>query len=540
MDGGGGPGTLRPMPAWLKLVRTPAPPTALSWRERLRADVPASLVTFLVALPLSLGIALASGAPPALGLVTGIIGGLVGGALAGAPLMVSGPAAGLVVLVGDAITDFGIESLGLLVLFAGVVQVVAGALGVARWFRATSPAVLRGMLAGIGAVIIASQLHLMVDATPVPGALDNLRALPAALARAADLRGGPAHATAAAIGVGTILLLIAWERLRPAALRPVPGALVAVGAATVLNAVVGLPVATVQLPADFAAVLRPPGPAAWEAARSLHFWEDVLGLALIASAESLLCAAAVDRLHNGPRTAWNRELLAQGAGNVLCGVVGALPMTGVIVRSAANVSAGARTRAAAMLHGLWLLLVVLVFPAVLEAVPRAALAAVLVATGWSLVDPRGLRALRRTGAAELAIFGATAATIVAVDLLVGVAVGFGLALLRVVVTTVRADVETVEDADVEDGWEVRLSGVATFLSLPRVMEELEALPPRAPVRITQTGLRYADAAVVEAVEEWAARRRGAGLPVDVDLAALRARAGLPPAGPPPLRGLSQH
>lgn len=266
----------------------------------------------------------------------------------------------------------------------------------------------------------------------------------------------------------------------------------------------------------------------------------MLGLALIASAESLLCAAAVDRLHNGPRTAWNRELLAQGAGSVLCGVVGALPMTGVIVRSAANVSAGARTRASAMLHGLWLLMVVLVFPTVLEAVPRAALVAVLVATGWSLVDPRGLRALRRTGRAELAIFGATAATIVALDLLAGVAVGFGLALLRVVLMTVRADVETVRDAGVEDGWEVRLSGVATFLSLPRIMEELEALPPLAPARITRGGLRSVDAAVIGAIEEWAARRRGAGLAVEVDLSALRARAGLPPAGPPPLRGLSQH
>jgi MFS superfamily sulfate permease-like transporter len=526
------------MPPWLKLVRTPTTPASLSWAERLRADVPASLVTFLVALPLSLGIALASGAPPALGLVTGIIGGLLGGALAGAPLMVSGPAAGLVVLVGDAITEFGLESLGLIVLFAGVLQVLGGALGVARWFRATSPAVLRGMLAGIGLVIIASQLHLMVDALPVAGALDNLRALPAAFARAADGRGGPAHPTAAALGVGTVLLLIGWERFRPAVLQSVPGALVAVGAATLLNAAVGLPVATVALPADFGSVLRPPGPAAWEAARTLRFWEDVLGLALIASAESLLCAAAVDRLHNGPRTDWNRELMAQGAGNVLCGVVGGLPMTGVIVRSAANVSAGARSRGSAMLHGLWLLLVVLVFPGVLEAVPRAALAAVLVATGWSLVDPRGLRALRRTGAAEVGIFAATAATIVAVDLLVGVAVGFGLALLRVVLATVRADVETVEDPTVEDGWEVRVSGVATFLSLPRMLEELEALPPRPPVRLSLGGLRYVDAAVVEAVEDWVARRRGAGQPVDADLAALRARAGLPPAPPPALRGLS--
>ncbi len=304
----------------------------------------ASFVVFLVALPLCMGIALASGAPPALGLVTGIIGGLVVGFIAGQPLQVSGPAAGLAVMVWELIQDFGLAALGLAVLICGVVQLAAGAAGLGRWFRAVSPAVIQGMLSGIGVLIIASQFHMMVDDAPRSSAVDNLLSIPESVYL--GLFAGPdtVHHLAAAVGVSTILIIVLWNRFRPRQLRMLPGPLIGVVAATAGAGLLALPIARVEVPSDLLSVLN------WTSAENLSllsvpaFWASAVGLALIASAETLLCATATDRMHDGERTKYNKELRAQGIGNMLCGVVGALPMTGVIVRSSANIEAGAKTK----------------------------------------------------------------------------------------------------------------------------------------------------------------------------------------------------
>lgn len=335
-------------------------PRKLNIRATLRADVTASLVVFLVALPLCVGVAVASGVPAELGLVTGIVGGLVAGVLPGSSLQVSGPAAGLTVLVHEAVRTHGLAVLGALVLVAGLLQLAMGALRLGRWFRAISVAVVQGMLAGIGMVLIAGQVYSLADVEAPGGGLAKIAGLPGLVG---DVLGGGTSATAALLGAGTVAVLVLWPKWRAAA-KVLPAPLAAVGLATAVTGLLGLPVARVRVRGLLDAV-RPPGADEFAALLSVGAVATVVAFTLIASAESLFSAAAVDRLHSGPRTDYDRELMAQGAGNTVCGVLGALPMTAVIVRSSANVSAGARTKLSRVLHGVWLLLFVAALPAAL-------------------------------------------------------------------------------------------------------------------------------------------------------------------------------
>ena len=202
---------------------------------------------------------------------------------------------------------------------------------------------------------------------------------------------------------------------------------------------------------------------------------------------------------DGPRTRYDKELIAQGIGNVLCGAVGALPMTGVIVRSSANVDAGGKTRMSAILHGAWLLILVAAFPFVLELIPRSALAAILVYTGWKLLDVRGLKALWDRNRVDFAITIVTLGTIVATDLLTGVIVGIVLSFGRLIYTFSHLDVVTEER---EDRIEVFLEGAATFLSLPRLAEALEALPEGGHVHVHLDRLVHVDYACLEQMKSW--------------------------------------
>ena len=322
--------------------------------KTLVGDVPASIVVFLVALPLCMGIAIASGAPPEKGLLTGIIGGLVGGLLAGSPLQISGPAAGLAVIVFELIAQSGIGALGPILLLAGIIQLVAGLLKLGQWFRAISPAVVHGMLAGIGVLIVAGQLHVMLDTKPQAHGLANILTVPAAYWGIFPLDGKGAEAPLF-IGLVTIVVMVGWERLRPARLRLVPGALVGVACGTILTVFLRLDIAHVQVPESLARSISIPTLADLGTLLSAKSVITAAAIAFIASAETLLSAAAVDRMHDGPRTQYNRELSSQGIGNMLCGLLGGLPMTGVIVRSSANVQAGAATRLSAILHGVWML-----------------------------------------------------------------------------------------------------------------------------------------------------------------------------------------
>ncbi|MFG2225924.1 SulP family inorganic anion transporter [Streptomyces sp. NPDC048644] len=486
----------------------------------LRADVTASLVVFLVAVPLCVGVAVASGVPAELGLVTGIVGGLLTGLLPGSSLQVSGPAAGLTVLVYEAVQEYGLRALGALVLAAGVLQLATGALRLGRWFRAISVAVVQGMLAGIGLVLIAGQLYALTDAKAPGSGLANLAGLPRLAVATA---GSDAALTACAVGAGTIAVLALWPRWRPAA-RLLPAPLAAVALATSAVFVLDLPVARVEVRGLLDAV-QPPGGADFarlvEPGVVLGVLGTVLAFTLIASAESLFSAAAVDRLHDGPGTDYDKELMAQGAGNAVCGVLGALPMTAVIVRSAANVQAGARTKLSRVLHGGWILVFAAAFPAALGVVPLAALAGVLVHAGWKLIPVRSFGPLWRAHRGEAVVLAATAVAIVVTNMFEGVLLGLLMAVAKSAWETSHVQLEITDPErsrprayrDEATGLRpirVRAVGHATFLRLPKVLDELEALPRDREITLDLSGLRHLDHACAAALGAWAEERRPAG------------------------------
>ena len=475
-------------------------------------DAIASVVVFLVAMPLCMGIAVASGVPPEKGLITGIIGGIVVGAFAGSPLQVSGPAAGLAVIVFELVRDKGLSALGPILLLAGAIQLIAGVFRLGGWFRAISPAVVHGMLAGIGVLIVVGQYHVLFDAKPLPSGPENLAAMPGRVL-GLSVDSIEAAELAFAIGLLTIAGMLGWERFRPASLKLVPGALVGVLVGTLTAVLLGLDVTRVDVPASIVAAVDVPDAGFLARLIDPSILGAALAIAFIASAETLLSAAAVDRMHDGVRTDYNKELRAQGIGNMLCGAAGALPMTGVIVRSSANVQAGAVTRASTMLHGAWILGFVALLPWLLEAIPMAALGAILVITGWRLVNLSHIRHLfAGYGLMPVAIWAATLVMVVATDLLTGVLVGIGLSLLELLplARRLKLKVATHEDGEVRA---ISLNGSATMLTLPRLTSAIEEVPAGQPVRLDLSRLGAVDHTAAEMLRDWIARRRKGGAPV---------------------------
>jgi MFS superfamily sulfate permease-like transporter len=468
-----------------------------------RHDALASIVVFLVALPLCIGITIASGAPTGAGIVTGIVGGIIVGWISGCPLQVSGPAAGLTVIVYELIREQGLEAFGVIVIAAGLIQITWSWLQLGQWFRAVSPAVIHGMLAGIGALIFASQFHIMIDDLPKGSGLDNMLSLPAAVWKGlvADDSTPMNHHLAARIGVLTIGVMVFWNLVVPKRFHVMPAVLMGVSIATAASALLELPIQRIEVQDNLLSIVHLP------TVQSLsHFFDtdilaEALGLAFIASVETLLSASAVDQLHTGPRTRYNRELMAQGVGNMLCGFIGSLPMTGVIVRSSANVEAGAKTRASAILHGVWLLLFVSLLPSILRYIPTASLGAVLVYTGFKLMNFGVLPELKRHGRGEVLIFFATMGTIVFVNLLTGVVFGLALALAKLLYTTQNLEAFFAHDS-VTGKLTLHLQGIATFVSLPRLAGTLETTPPYAEIMVDSTSLRHIDHACVNLLQNW--------------------------------------
>jgi MFS superfamily sulfate permease-like transporter len=487
----------------------------------LGKDVLASVVVFLVALPLCMGVAIASGLPPTAGIITGIVGGIVVGYFTGSPLQVSGPAAGLTVLVLDLVKLHGPEMLGIIVLFAGLFQFAAGQLKLGQWFRAVSPAVIHGMLAGIGVLIFVSQFHVMLDGTPPGSGMQNLLAIPRAFADAVRL--GDSHLTAGEVGLLTIATMVAWSKLAPAGLRLIPAPLVGVVVAMLAAAIFKLgSIHYVEVPSNIWSVTILPTPE-----RLLRIIEPAIlvgaiSIGLIASAETLLCATAVDQMHTGARTRYNVELKAQGIGNAICGVLGVLPMTGVIVRSGANVEAGGKTRLSTILHGFWLLLFASVLPFTLHYVPVAALAAVLVYTGFKLAYPKIVPALRQYGRSEVFIYAATVLAIVGTDLLKGVLVGIALSLAKLIWVFSHLEIRKEPAADGKR-IDLYLAGSATVVRLPTLATALEELPAGAEIHVHVDNLDYIDHACIDLLNNWNRQHGASGGSLTIEWDELAAK-----------------
>lgn len=462
----------------------------------LRYDLPASLVVFLVALPLSLGIAIASGAPALAGLIAAVVGGIVAGALGGSPLQVSGPAAGLTVIVAGLIGEFGWKVTCAITVAAGVLQVLFGMSKVARAALAISPVVVHAMLAGIGLTIALQQVHVLLGGESESSAWANVTELPEQVLGA--------HGPGVFLGVLVIAILVGWKWV-PGRLGKVPGPLVAIVAATVVAVAFRFDVDRVTLDGSLLdAIALPSLPdGKWGA-----FAVGVLTVALIASVESLLSAVSVDRMQNGPRTNFDRELIGQGTANIASGTLGGLPVTGVIVRSSTNVAAGARTRASAIMHGVWVLVFALPFAGLAEQIPMAALAGLLIVIGIQLVKRVHIETARRTG--DIAVYLVTVLGVVFLNLLEGVLIGLALSIVLTVWRVVRTRiVATPVDEGDEGTWRIVIEGSCSFLSLPRLTSVLASVPHGSKVTV-DLSVDFIDHAAHGAIADWRRQHEASG------------------------------
>ncbi|HEX6333337.1 MAG TPA: SulP family inorganic anion transporter, partial [Flavisolibacter sp.] len=415
----------------------------------LRHDLPAGLSVFLVALPLCLGIALASGAPLYAGLLSGIIGGIVVATISGSALAVSGPAAGLTTVVASSIVSLGDYRVFLLsVMVAGLFQVVLGIfrLGmVANYFPSS---VIKGMLAAIGIILISKQIPLAMGYDQPDFWTSGFLRLFSSSNVLGSLKQLNHHTTRGAVFITVISLFVLILLRQPFAKRlqslPAPLIVVLTGIAAAIlfgrtaSAYQLKPTQLVNIPADIFSDIRFPDLS--RLMSSQEIWKNGVVIGLLATLETLLCIEAIDKLDPRNRiTPINREMVAQGIGNMACGLLGAIPVTAVVVRGAANIDAGGRTKMSAITHGLMLLLAVLFIPFLLNTIPYASLAAILLVTGYNLTRPRLYRNMWRLGWRQFLPFIITIVVILASDLLVGVTIGLLISIYFIVQNNFRAE-----------------------------------------------------------------------------------------------------
>jgi len=493
--------------------------------RNLGRDISASVVVFLVALPLCLGIALASGAPLMSGVITGICGGLVAGAISGSRLAVSGPAAGLTVIVAGAIGDLGFSAFLTAVVLAGFIQII---LGIARAGLVGSfipDSVIKGMLAAIGLILILKQIpHAFgYDADPEGNTAfeqpDGQNTFSELLNLGDHIQFG-----ALLIALVSLGILILWEQRRvKQVVGIVPGPLVVVLLAAGMNALfasvapdwalgtehlVNIPV--FESFSEVQASLATPD---FGALGSQALWKVAFTIAIIASLETLLSIEATDKLDPLKRiTPTNRELLAQGSGNVVAGMIGGLPMTAVIVRSSANISSGATSKVSTILHATWLLLAISLAPVLMNMIPLAALAAILLMVGFKLTKPSIYRSIWARGWPQFVPFVVTIGVILLTDLLVGIIVGLVVGFAFVIVSNYRVGVNMTQDGK---RYLIRLNQNVSFLNKARLRAIFEGIDEGSYVIIDGTRTEFLDSDIIDTIEEFLSGAIDRGIEVEL-------------------------
>lgn len=387
-------------------------------------DFSASLVVFLVALPLCMGIALASGVSPIAGLLAGIIGGLMIGPISGAPLQVSGPAAGLVVIVFAIVKQDGVGGLALATVIGGAIQVTAGLLKKGEIFKLIPNSVINGMLMGIGTLILFSQFHMLFDVGAQASFMKNLMAVPSTVLKVA----GDIHFLF--LPIIAFVILFGWTSIAKKFKIRIPSQLVAVIGISLIGFVFPYEVKMVQIADDVFSHIG--DGVLWKnfPGFSTSILVDGIVLGLVASAESMLSTGAIKNIKANAKANFSQELFAQGVGNMAAGFLGALPITGVIVRTTANVEAGANSRWSAIMHGAWLLLFIAFGSSLLQHIPLSVLAAILVVIGYKLMKPSAIVAAIKNFNYDNFILLSTWLGIIFIDLLTGVCIGIGLAVIQ--------------------------------------------------------------------------------------------------------------
>lgn len=503
--------------------------------EHWRADVLSGFLVFLIALPLCLGIAMASGFPPQAGIISAIVGGLLVSRINGSFVTIMGPAAGLIVVILDSVQELGAGDAAAgyrytlaAIVFAGLIQILMGVMKAGKMSAFFPSSAVHGMLAAIGIIIIAKQIHVMLGVKPDAQTLfQTIGAIPASVR---DM-----NPEVAIIGVVGLIILTLWTLVANTRLRVVPAPLLVVLVGMALAKYFDLedehkylflpdavflphheftigPKFLVTLPQNFLAGFSFPD---FRLVGRMVFWQQVFAIALVGSLESLLSAAAVDKLDPLKRVSdLNRDVAAVGVGNAICGLIGGLPMIAEIVRSSANVNNGARTGWANFFHGLFLLVFVALFPKLIHEIPLASLAALLVFTGYRLASPREFRKTLEIGWDQLGVFVITIIGVLATDLLVGVAIGVVAELVfhfwrsidwRNVVRLSR----TIEER--EPGvFHVRVAGAAFFGNFLALKGDLATIPPGRTVIFDLSGTSTIDHTVMENLHHFCDDYRGKG------------------------------
>lgn len=485
--------------------------------KTIKNDLPASIVVFFVALPLCLGIALASGAPLFSGLISGIIGGIVVGALSGSKIGVSGPAAGLAAIVATAIITLGsYEDFLVAVVLGGIIQLIFGVvrLGIIGYFFPSS--VIKGMLTGIGIFIVLKEIpYFFGYEVPINGgttwknianSIQNISA-------------GPTL-----IGVIGLAILILWDRVlskKGRIFQLIQGPLVAVVVGIIFymltksNANFALTeeqLVSVPVPKNIDSFFGQFTFPNFEVITKAEVWVIAFTIALVASLETLLCVEATDKLDpNKNVTPTNRELLAQGVGNVLSGMIGGLPITQVIVRSSANIQSNGRSKASAILHGFFLLFAVMLIPALLNQIPLSVLAAVLFLVGYKLAKPSLFIKMFQLGWKQWLPFLTTIVGIIAIDLLKGLALGLAVGIVATLIKSYQNS-HFLHKEDVSNGKpkiKMTLAEEVTFFNKGAILKELDSLEENTNLELDVTKTRFLDNDIIEIMEDfqWKAKER---------------------------------
>ncbi len=482
----------------------------------IKENFPSGLVVFLVALPLCLGIALASGAPPLSGVIAGIVGGLIIGTISNSNISVSGPAAGLTAIVLTAITDLGSFDIFLCAgIIAGALQLILGFIRAGSISNYFPNNVIEGMLAAIGIIIILKQIPHALGFDKDYEGHESIFDNGLNFGYFTELSGA-VHPGAVIVTLVSVAILIAWDKIYVLRrMKMLPGALVAVVGGIIMNQIFRMTGSSLAIQPQHLVSL--PVPQSMNDFKNLIILPNIHGftnpkvwiagatIAIVASIETLLCIEASDRLDQQRRiTDTNLELKAQGIGNLISAFIGGLPMTSVVVRSSANANAGATSKISAIIHGFLLLICVLSIPVILNLIPLATLAAVLILVGYKLAKPATFKHFWHLGKFQFIPFVATVVAVVATDLLKGVGIGLAISVFYILQGNMkRAYYLSREKLNNADGIVIKLAEEVSFLNKAAIKKTLKNIKPNSTVTIDARGTSYIATDVLEMIQDFA-------------------------------------